>query len=861
MRALLHAGPSGHVPVLPHNRKRVAVALHTTVVCAAAVISSPECVGAPEVESISPAALWEVTLDPDDVGVQEEWFSRSADDEENENWQPISTHKWTGWDKQGMPEHVGIAWYRTRQELPESSRTDFVYLYFSAVDEEAWVWVNGLEAGEHTSESEGMKPGALWEKPFSLDISECARFGEINEIAVRVRNHRAMGGIWQPVHLFASDEPLTFAQMKERADALNQEIVKGAEDIVRYEVWTGYPYDPVFPDSVPENGTSDSTVPGSFAHNQTGPIRVEGACGEWVPLAVHVRNLGRAPLSCRLDFRNVRHEDRWGFAVSGDRVDVHDVDFVITRAADLVPDPLPRAAGGNMLRVPEGQTRSFFILIDTHGLPAGSFCGHVLLTPLRSGPVLEIPFELDVAGVVLPERMPIWTGMWSYPPRMIHARIGRGGFGRYEELMHRVGVNTVITRSYGMPWPVRDDQGNVQDINWLDFDQMLERRNFDFERDFFVIGVFPEAHKDAWGSEFLSDAWSRNYIDYVRMLAAHVRDNLDVPYDGWALYLEDEGPSEHFIALGKLTREADPKIRIWANPQAVGDLEAAQAAEPYIDIFVPPSWGIGRYPEAENLMREKGKEQWMYTNAGWGPPNKTAVPRNDPYAAHRKVRMDGWLAWKHGRQGVSYWIYVGKWGGRYSGMPDYEWSDTAMVYLGHDGPVTTRRLEAWREGLEDYKLLWAVDRAAGADGQDPALAREARAHIDAAVEEVLVGPRTGEKVQRWRHTLLEDAARLCAAAPLDVEMVKTSTTKRSATLKLEASKPVRAWVWHRGEGVKPRLEEKNCRLVASNLEAATSLRFTIDDLVPDQRSEFTIVVAGPEGQQRVLVEEVTTDDW
>jgi len=845
--------------------KQIVAALYKSVVFAALVTAPTLCPGAPGMEPISLPPLWDVKLDPDDVGVQEEWFSRGAGDGESEDWQSISTHKWTGWDKQGMPEHVGFAWYRTRLDIPETSQSNFVYLYFSAVDEEAWVWVNNLEAGEHTAASEDMKPGDMWEKPFFLDITAAARFGQPNEFAVRIRNHQAMGGIWQPVHLFVSDQPLTFAAMKERADALNQEILRGAEDIVRYEVWTGYPYDPIFPDSVPESleaADDDSALRGSFAHNRSGPFRVEGACGELVPMAVHVRNLGGAPLPCRIDFRNVRHADRWGFDVSGDRVEVHEVDFVITRAADLVPDPLPRAAGGNILRVPPGQTRSFFILIDTHALPAGPFRGHVLLTPLRSGPVLEIPFELDVAPVVLPERMPIWIGMWSYPPRMIHARIGRGGFGRYEELMRRVGVNTVITRSYGMPWPVLDDRGNVQGINWLDFDQMLEHRNFDFERDLFVIGVFPEAHKEEWGSEFLSDAWSQNYIDYVRMLAAHVRDNLDLPYDDWAIYLEDEGPSDHFITLGKLTREADPKIRIWANPQAVGDLEAAQAAEPYIDIFVPPSWGIGRYPEAENLMREKGKEQWMYTNAGWQPPNKTAVPRNDPHAAHRKVRMDGWLAWKHGRQGVSYWIYVGKWGGRYSGMPDYKWgADPAMVYLGHDGPVTTRRLEAWREGLEDYKLLWIVDRAAGADGQNPALAREARAHIDAAVEEVLAGPRTGEKVQRWRHTLLEDAGRLYAAAPLEVKIVKTRTTRHSVTLKLAASKPVRAWVWHRGDGVKPTLEQKNSRLVASDLEAKSSHSLEIRGLVPGQRSEFTIVVAGPEGQQRVLEEEVTTKDW
>ena len=730
------------------------------------------------------------------------------------------------------------------------------------------MWVNGLEAGEHTCASEGLEAGDMWQRPFLLDITKSARFGQPNQFAVRVRNSKAMGGIWQPVHVFTSDTPLTLAEMKERADALNQDILRAAEGDVRYEVWAGYPYDPVLPDTVLETGTSEATAtdpasgdgasPGSFGRNRTGPIRVEGACGERVPMAVHVRNLSQVPLPCRLDFQNVRHRERPGFVLSGDRVDVHVVDFVSTRSGGLVPDPLPRAAGGNGIHVPAEQTGSFFISIDTRALPAGLWSGHVRLTPLRSGPALEIPFELDVTAAVLPEQTPIWVAMWTYVPGWICGRSGRGGDWRYVELMRRAGGNTVLTRSYGMPWPELDGDGELEGIDTLDFDQMLVRQRFDRDKSFLVIGVLPEAH---WGQGFLSEQWRRNFVKYLRMLAAHVREDLGVPYSRWALYLEDEQVGECFVSLGKLTREADPKIRIWANPQSVAELEVVRKAEPYIDIFVPVRWGIGQHAESDNLMRQKGKEWWMYAHSGWQPPDNTAVPRNDPYSAHRKLRMDGWMAWKLDLKGVGYWIYVGKWGGRYSGLPANERADCSMVYLGHDGPITTRRLEAYREGLEDYKLLWLIDRAAGAHGQDPAMARSARDHVGTAVAEVLATPRTGEKLQRWRHTLLEDAGKLCAAAPLDAKVVATTTTQRSATLKLAASKPVRAWVWHRGEGVRPSIETRNWRLVGSSLEANTSPSFTIGGLVPGQRSEFTLVVAGPEGQQRVLVQEATTHDW
>ena len=55
-------------------------------------------------------AVWRVKLDEQDVGVAEKWFSPDFDDGD---WAPVSTHKLQGWEQQGLPEHVGFAWYRT----------------------------------------------------------------------------------------------------------------------------------------------------------------------------------------------------------------------------------------------------------------------------------------------------------------------------------------------------------------------------------------------------------------------------------------------------------------------------------------------------------------------------------------------------------------------------------------------------------------------------------------------------------------------------------------------------------------------------------------------------------------------------
>ena len=641
---------------------------------------------------------------------------------------------------------------------------------------------------------------------------------------------------------------------------------------VRYEAWTDYAYDPVFPESVKQAKHSEiSTVKeegtDSWARNLTGVISVRGAAGELVPVAIHIRNQGTDRLPIRLHFQNVTHQEDAAFTLNAERIDMHLVDFVMTQTKDIVPDPLPRAAGANNVQIAPNETRSFFATIDTRGLPAGLWKGSIQITPLRTGPILGIPFEIRVAPVVLPEEMPIWVTVWTYPLRGPSESAGRGSYEAYVNLTERVGFNCLLTRSHAFPLPKLAGNGDLVGINTLDLDQMLVNRKFDRKKHFLVIGLLLEHTSYHWspeGGKLLGEQWSRNFVKYVRMLAKHVRENLDIPYERWALYLQDEriNEGEGFPAFGRLTRQADPKVRIWAN--AVQELAVVKKAEPYIDIFVPNVDHIPNYPDSVKFMRDKGKEFWIYDNAGAQPPNKTAVPRNDPNASHRDLRMHGWHAWDLDLKGVSYWLFIGKWWSHYSGFSESQrgnYTNCSFIYLGHDGPVTSRRLEAYREGLEDYKLLWVIDRAAKAQGQDPDMVQEVRAHVKAAVKQVLAKPRKAEKFVRWRNILLDDAAKLCAAAPLEVKMREVRTTRQSATLKLAASKPVRVWVWHRGEGVSSRMAERKWILAASSLEADTTPIITIRELVPGQAGEVMLVIAGPEGQQRLLSQDFTTKGW
>ena len=68
-------------------------------------------------------------------------------------------------------------------------------IHFGAVDESAWVWLNGKYAGQHDVGPAG------WDRPFDLDITNEVKWGGENQLTVRVEDTKAVGGIWKPVKI------------------------------------------------------------------------------------------------------------------------------------------------------------------------------------------------------------------------------------------------------------------------------------------------------------------------------------------------------------------------------------------------------------------------------------------------------------------------------------------------------------------------------------------------------------------------------------------------------------------------------------------------------------------------------------
>jgi glycosidase len=161
---------------------------------------------------------WRFKIDSLNTGIPDGWFQKGYD---RSDWTPIDVPDY--WDRYNLAPYDGVGWYATTITLDEHSLKSV--LYFSGVDDDAEVWLDGIKLGSHTGYSE----------PFSFALPPGISPGA-RELVVRVDDHSGPGGIYKPVSLVPQDR--LFEMMKTKYSELparhSEEWVK---DAVIYEVF------------------------------------------------------------------------------------------------------------------------------------------------------------------------------------------------------------------------------------------------------------------------------------------------------------------------------------------------------------------------------------------------------------------------------------------------------------------------------------------------------------------------------------------------------------------------------------------------------------------------------------------------
>ena len=149
----------------------------------------------------------------------------------------------------------------------------------------------------------------------------------------------------------------------------------------------------------------------------------------------------------------------------------------------------------------------------------------------------------------------------------------------------------------------------------------------------------------------------------------------------------------------ELIKSVNPSIQLYANPEGSGKkaITQQQLIElwPHVDIWQP------RFPGSAESFKEHSeqlpsKSWWIYDNGN--SPAKVNSP-----VCYRKM---GLSAFEIGASGFGFWSFSDSGGSSAYDDFDVRRPDWSVVYEGgSDGFISSRRWEAFKTGIRDYKYL------------------------------------------------------------------------------------------------------------------------------------------------------------
>jgi len=358
-------------------------------------------------------------------------------------------------------------------------------------------------------------------------------------------------------------------------------------------------------------------------------------------------------------------------------------------------------------------------VIDAYGLEPGTHELTLYLGSLSKPPTIRaIPVRIEVWPVALPTD--VYAKMnWS----QVNA-------GQVSDQAVRDMIEHGVSVVYGPPLPTIpvNAQGALDGVvDWTAFDATLARIPAYFTM--LLSGPPPRKWPEGVNPAEDSAEYFTGFQTAIRELAAHL-DTKGFGYRQWAFYPIDEPWNTGFTEIPRLKRfcemvkRADPRAQNYVDPCGLVRVEYLDEFKGLIDIWQPEMNVLKRDPKLVEWFHANAKRFWAYEAPG---PAKDLLPLGH-------YRAFAWLAWYFGLEGAGYWVYNS--GDVWWPLADCDYN---AVYPANEDVVPSRRWEADRDGVEDYRALYVLRdeiAKARAAGQTEA-ADQAQALMDEAVEAVI----------------------------------------------------------------------------------------------------------------------------
>ncbi|MFP4056044.1 MAG: sugar-binding protein [Candidatus Brocadiia bacterium] len=496
--------------------------------------------------------------------------------------------------------------------------------------------------------------------------------------------------------------------------ALHDRVAK-VEAATTFVVWTCSPYIATGPSSMPP------------ALGAPPKLVVQAAQNEVEHVVVNVTNLSDEPMEFQLDGRlpGQAGRPRSGLDTTVQKLARHH-----PRLLGKKPKDLPEKEDGLAMPLIElGELATFFVqplstrqvwvTVHTGEMEPGTRTHRLRLVPLsRPLPALAVPVELTVWPVRIATEAPIGVFCFDYAGDFQWLRCYKVNIWFRGSFPHRLEV---------------DAEGNITTYK-SDIDRVKQRLEQGAEKFLFSYG-YTGAFID-WAKKrqipYMSDRWKALFKKVLARMVVEWRE-AGLDYGDFALQTIDEAHGhqvEQVVETTPLIREVDPRVRTAMT--IMTGLEDLKRMAPHVDVWVNRNgamWGEAQW-DFFHAEQAKGKPIWSW--------NMPCTPKSRPLTDFRTY---GWRAMKFDFDAIGFFLYFG------------------LVYdpMRQGGGFATRHWEAWRDGVEDYQLLHALEQAiaeARKRGVDARKLAPAHTVLEEAVDEVITEkffpPNTQETDERIR---------------------------------------------------------------------------------------------------------------
>lgn len=399
--------------------------------------------------------------------------------------------------------------------------------------------------------------------------------------------------------------------------------------------------------------------------------------------------------------------------------------LLVARPPAEIPDPLLEDTS---IMLKPGRAQSVWVTVRVpEDCQPGEYRGSIVLTAPDSE--VEVPLRVRVREVAVPAERSLYITNWFSVENIASAAgVQPWSEGHWKlleawaRLMADYRQNVVITPLMSLIVAHEDADGRLRfDFSRLDrwirvFDEAgalgliegghlggrseWEAPDFDAAR---PVTVLPDGSLKRWEPVKVTSAAQREFLSqFLPALRDHLRQIGWL--DRYVQHLVDEPitvNAESYNRLAAMVREFAPEFRII-------DATMCREVAGSVDIWVPQPQEIAAHWDFFQERKSKGEQVWFYTCLS---PTSGYMNRMVDYHL-LPVRLLHWQNFRYDLPGYLHWG-LNHWREDpfrnleplLSGETYLPPGDTHIVYPGKYGPLSSIRLEAMRDGIEDYELL------------------------------------------------------------------------------------------------------------------------------------------------------------